>query len=307
MKKITKLSLLTLVVALVLAFNVSLPVSSAATMTISQFVELLITVGAIPADRVVAARAMAVTLSTATTTTAITPVVVVAPPTDIISTSTAYIQVLKPNGAESWDIGLGLPYTISWGSSGLTKARVALVNSKNALCELTLNPVASKDGDHNFNVLLKTAKCYNLTTGTSTPLTDGTYKVRVYYTDVKNNTVKDESNATFKINPIPVPSMKVTYPNGGETLNRNNDYEVKYSLTNVTDSEDDLIYLYLLDNAGNVAFNSRKTLRGGTYTMELPGNLSAGAYKVKLKLTTKKEHVELIDTSDNFFWISTGL
>lgn len=291
--------------AFILTFGVSaLNVSATATsttvatqsMTVSQLVELLISVGAIAPDKAGAARAVAVTLSQAS------PVV--------IATSTSYIQVLSPNGGQSWAIDLDVAQAITWGSAGLSQVRIALVSTakKNNVCELMTSPVASKNGNNTFNVKFKTAQCHNLITGTSTPLTDGTYKVRVYYTDIFGNTIKDESDATFKITPKPIPSLKVTYPNGGETLIRNHDYEAKYKLTNVVNVDNNLIYLELLDNNGNVVFNSHKTKRtDGVYSLELPSSLSAGAYKIKLQATESADDVVIEDTSDNFFWISTSL
>jgi hypothetical protein len=273
---------------------VSVTPVKAQTMTLSQLVEMLITIGAITPDKVASARAMVTTLNNTQTVS-----------TTTIATSTSYVQVLSPNGGESWEIDLDIPYTIKWGSVGITKANVSLVTSKNTLCDLGPLPVSSKNGNHEFKILLKTAKCYDNKTGSSTPLVDGSYKVRVYYTDSVGNTIKDESNATFKITPVPVPSLKVTYPNGTETLIRNDEYVVRYTAKNIDDTDNDLIYLYLLDNNGNVAFNSHKLFRkDGTYELDLPSSLSVGAYKIKLKLTTD-EHVELEDTSDNFFWVSS--
>ncbi len=271
---------------------------NAQSMTISQLVELLITIGAIAPDKVVAARAVATTLSQTTTVT------------DVIATSTSYIQVLTPNGGQSWDIDLDIAQSITWGSSGLTQVRVALVSTAKNIgtCELSQLPVASKNGNHEFKTLLKTAQCYNLSTGTSTPLVDGTYKARIYYTDAVGTTISDDSDATFKILPKPIPSIKVTYPNGGDQLVRNREYEVKYKLTNVTNVVNNLIYLYLLDSNGSTAYNSHKVKRtDGTYSLDLPSSLSAGAYKIKLVTTTSDDKVEIEDISDNFFWISTGL
>lgn len=289
----------------VLSSLVVFPVK-AQSMTISQLIELLITIGVIAPDKAVAARTVATDLASTTTatTTITTPV-----NTNIISTTTSYIQVFYPNGAENWKIDLDLPYTIRWGSVGLTQVNVALVssNAKTSICNLTPGPITTKSGDREFSVLLKTAKCYNQTTGTSTPLTDGSYKARVYFTDIKGNTLKDESNAVFKILPVPIPSMKLAYPNGDEQLTRNTEYIVKYTLTNVDRIEDSLIYYYLLDNNGNIADNGHKLVTSGrTFDYKLPSSLSAGAYKMKLKLNTD-EHVLLEDVSDNFFWISTGL
>jgi hypothetical protein len=269
----------------------TLAVKASTTMTMSQLVELLITVGAIAPDKIVAARALVTTTAS-------------------VATSTSYIQVLTPNGGESWQIDLDVPYKITWGSSGLTQARIALVSSvsKTPVCDLNLTPIASKNGNHEYEILLKDTKCYNLTTGSSTKLVSGTYKARVYFTDSLGVTVKDESNATFRILPVAIPSIKVTYPNGGETLKRNDEYDVKYSFKNVTNVLDNMIYLYLLDNDGNIAYNSHKIKnKSGTYTLDLPGTLKAGAYKIKLKTTTSVDKIEIEDVSDNFFWISTGL
>jgi hypothetical protein len=258
-------------------------------MTISQFVELMISLGVVPTDKVSAARAMISTLGQL-------------PP---VSTSTSYVQVLTPNGAESWDIDLDVAYSITWGSTDLTQVRVALVSTskKPPVCELTPTPIASKNGNNSFSIKLKTANCYNLTTGTSTPLTDGVYKTKVYYTDSLGKTTSDESNATFKINPKLIPSIKVTYPNGGENLLRNHDYVIKYTIKNVNGSNDGLVYAYLLDNDGDVAYNFKKTMRNGVLDLELPSSIDVGSYKLKLKLTTS-DREEIEDLSDNFFWIS---
>lgn len=297
-----KYFLLSVLITSLFISNFLLPIKSvqAQNFNISQFVELLISIGAIAPEKAVAARAVATTLSSATTTPTISTAV---------STSTSYIQVFTPNGGESWEIDLDIARSITWGSSGLSQVRVALVSSvkKNPVCELTPNLISTRNGNNEFKVLLKTAQCYNLATGTSTPLTDGTYKARVYFTDSYGTTISDESNAVFKILPKPIPSFKVVYPNGGEQLIRNREYNVTYKFTNVTNVVDNLIYLYLLDNNGNTVFNSRKIKRSdNTYSLDLPGSLSAGAYKIKLKTTTndRNERIELEDVSDNFFWIN---
>jgi len=286
-------------VASAIIFNFSIPEASAVTQptSISQLIELLITIGVIAPDKVAAARAAATNLSRTVT---VTPPVASA----LISTSTSYVQVLSPNGTEKWEMGVDVAYSIRWGSTGLSSVRVSLIGSKNSVCDLSPTSVVSKDGTNTFKLLLKNAKCYNPTTATSTLLKDGSYKVRVSYTDSAGHTVKDESNGTFTISQELLPSLKITYPNGGESLTRNTDYTVKYTLKNVTNTG--MVYLYLLDNVGNIAFNSHKSPVGGTYKMELPSNLTPGAYKVQLKTETG-DRVDIEDISDNFFWISSGL
>jgi hypothetical protein len=264
--------------------------------SISQLIELLITIGAIAPDKAVSARAVGLELSSKP----ITPVST----THIISTSTSYLQVLAPNGAEKWEMDLDLPYSITWGSAGLKQVNVALVSTakNSSICNLNQSPVNSKDGNNTFKILLKTAKCYNSTTGSSTPLLSGTYKVRVYYSDSMNNTVKDESNATFTILPIPNPSMKVTYPNGGEQLLSNSTYNIKYTLKDTTDGK--TVYLDLVNTQGQSVYNSRKITSKGIYELKIPSSVSVGAYKVKLS-TIANNKGEIEDTSDNFFWISS--
>jgi hypothetical protein len=265
--------------------------------TIAQLVELLISIGVISADKAVVARTV---VSSFTLN-----------PNFTVSTSTSYVQVLSPNGGESWSIDLDLPYSIKWGSSNLPSVFVSLIpsSSKNPICNLSPLPIVSKNGNNTLSVLLKKAQCYNLITGTSTPLTAGVYKVRVSYTDSLGTIIKDESNATFKIMPKPVPVLKVTYPNGGETLIRNQEYDVKYKFTDVTNVDNNLLYLYLYDSEGNLVYNSHRAKRSdGVYSLDLPSSLKAGAYKIKLIATViDNGRVEIEDSSDNFFWISTGL
>ena len=298
MKNLTQLALVSILVSTVFIFGSTLKALTvnAQSMNVSQLVELLISIGAIAPNKVAAARAM---ISTLNQTISVT------------STSTSYIQVLAPNGGESWSLDVGVPYTITWGSVGLTQVRVALVSAvKNSpVCNLSLSPVTSLDGNHEFKVLLKNTHCYNLatSTSTSTPLKEGAYKVRVYSTDAAGQAIQDESNGTFNILPVPVPSIKVIYPNGGENLTLNKNYAVKYTLKDVTNSVDGLLYFYLLDNNGKTIFYGHKIISGGTFDLNLPSSLPAGAYKLKLTLTTQDKRVEIVDTSDNLFWVSVGL
>jgi hypothetical protein len=300
-KKFIKILLVSFFATSVFTFGLLIPTIpvSAETMSVSQFVELLITIGAIPADKVVAARALAVNLSSATSTITSTPTIVA-------TSSLPYIQVLSPNGGENWDIDVDVAYSITWGSTSKVPVNIGLAPGHGEVCNLTSTPVSSGKTTNTFRVLLKTAKCFNQITGTSSPVIDGTYKVRVSYTNESGKIVSDDSDKSFKILPVLIPSMKVTYPNGSENLIRNREYTIKYTLTNFTKSNDDLIYYYLLDNDGNIVTNGRKVITTArNFVLDIPSNITANAYKIKLKLTTN-EHVEIEDTSDNFFWISSA-
>lgn len=299
MKKYYISFLLALLIITSFSFGVLVQTASATTsssMTISQFIEMLITIGAVPADRVVAARAMAVTLSANPSVATVTA-----------TSSLPYIQILSPNGGESWDMDVSVAYNINWGSTQPVPVIVSLVPAKGAACNLTATPITSKNGNNSLAVKLKTALCYNQATGTSTALKDGSYKVAVSYKTGTSTIVKDESNASFKITPVLIPSLKVTYPNGGDSLIRGRTYVAKYKLLNAVADNSGLIKLNLLDSSGNSVFNSHKLVTSaGTYDLELSNSLTPGAYKIKFEMTTSKR-VDLEDVSDNYFWVSTGL
>lgn len=274
---------------------------------ISQLVELLISIGVIAPDKAVLARTVISTIATSTIATTSSVVTAISPEIKL-STTSSFLQITAPNGGEEWQIDLDVPYVVKWNSDSVGLANIAFVSSNSRIGSCLLNPapVKSRDGANTYNVLLKTAKCYNQTTGTSTELKDGTYRAKVYYKDSFGTTIEDEGNSTFRILPVPIPSLKITSPNGGESWLRNREYEIKYTLNNVDDSIDDLIYYYIMDNNGNNVSNGRKAMRNGKFDLEIPSSLSVGAYKIKLKLTTNKK-VPLEDVSDSFFWIASGL
>lgn len=258
-------------------------------MSVSGLIELLITAGVIPADKIQAARAAAINLE---------PVAIKE------ASQTTYLQVLSPNGGETLEMDLDLAYEITWGSSGDVPVMVSLVPTKGNVCNLTPSLVASKNGSNKFKTWLKTARCYDLKNGSSTPLVSGSYKARISYTTVvdgKSTEVKDDSDANFTLKPIPIPTIKITYPNGGEKLVRNTTYDIKYTLKDQTDGK--LIYMSLIDSDGNRVSNSQKYGKSGVFEFKTGSNLSEGAYKIQLKMIADDKS-EISDTSDNFFWIS---
>jgi hypothetical protein len=268
-------------------------------LTISQLVELLITIGAITPEKAAVARSVVANLNLSVTSSTST--------TAIATSSLPYIQVLAPNGGESWHLASTSPYKITWGASSQIPVSLALISSVSKIpaCNLSTSTILSKKTGNTFNLILNTAKCYNQVTGTSSPVTDGSYKVRISYTNSAGQIVKDESNAFFKILPLSVPTIKVTYPNGGENLLRNKDYTVKYSAKDIDSTE--TIYLYLLDSNGREVYSSHKLIASnGTYVFKIPSSLETGAYKIKLKVNTYDDKIAE-DVGDNFFWVSTAL
>lgn len=285
-----------IIIALLIGLSVGLftpttsTVLAAGNMSIAQLVELLISIGAISEDKAPAARTFVASASDQSTA---------------ISGS-GYIQVFSPNTAVSWNLDGDTARSITWGSQGVAQVNISFVSGSKE-CIVNEQPVASKTTTNLFKVILKNARCFNPAKNTISYLTDGSYRVRVSGYDTTGNLVSDDSDALVKILPIAVPSIVISYPNGGETLIRKEDHVIYYKLKNVTESKDDFIYIYLIDNYGNIAFSNRRLLRTDNVDLaDLPSSLPIGAYRVKLKLITKDD-VEIEDLSDSPFWITSGV
>jgi hypothetical protein len=262
--------------------------TQAAEMSVTQLIELLISIDVIAPEKAEAARQVAASLDI--------PI--------ISQNPLPYLQVLKPNGGESMEMDLDIPYAFSWGASLAVPVNIALVPTKGVVCNLTPTPVLSRRPSDSMNVLLRTARCYDQVKNTSTPLVHGTYKMRVTYAGPKlatSTVIKDESDSAFTIKPTPVPAITVTYPNGGEKITRNDYYDIKYTVTDTTDEEP--IYLSLINADGYVIKNAHKFGKNGVFELRIDSTIDEGLYKIRLK-TMADDKTEIEDYSDTYFWIS---
>lgn len=288
------LLLVSFLIVSVLAFGFLIPTTpvEAQTTTISQFVEFLIVIGVIAPDKAEAARAVVTSLGQVNVSTSTI---------SIATSSLPYIQVLRPNGGESWNIDSGVSYTITWGSTSQVPVNIALVPVKGPVCNLTSIPFMSINGNNIYNILLSKAQCYNnLLAGTSTPLTAGTYQVRVSYTAGSNVLASDDSNSTFKILPKAIPSLKLTYPNGSEKLIAGDSYSIRYTFKNTKENG---LKISILDYNNYAVFSLWVYGSNGSYALKIPSSLNAGAYKIMIEMAAT-DGTKIDDTSDNFFWIS---
>ncbi|MBN2571297.1 MAG: T9SS type A sorting domain-containing protein, partial [Ignavibacteriales bacterium] len=119
---------------------------------------------------------------------------------------------------------------------------------------------------------------------------------RIKITSVTNGLLYDESDSNFSIQD----AITVTYPNGGEILNKN----VSYSITwNNNLSEDVKIELYKGGVFNSTIINS--TPSHGTYSWTIPSGLTSGRdYKIRITSTTNNL---LFDESDSNFVIRDSL
>ena len=278
------LALTSIIIGLILSLNINVAsvqatAVTAQSVTMSQFVDLLIAIGVIAPDKAAAARAAFAT------------------------SSLPYIQVLSPNGGERWPIDGTVVHTITWGTSSQLPVNISLVPAKGAVCNLTPAAVYSRSGNNSYDLLLPSAKCYNTVTGTSSPLTANSYNVQVSYLTSTGLIVKDQSNSAIKILARPIPDLKVTYPNGAEKLVSGTYYDFRYTLTNATNT---VMMLSFLNYQGNNVYSAGFTSEDGRHHLAIPRSLTAGAYKIKFEMTTS-DNVYLTDTSDNFFWVTDSL
>lgn len=95
------------------------------------------------------------------------------------------------------------------------------------------------------------------------------------------------------------PSLKIIYPNGGETFVQGGSYEaspITWESNNVAS-----VYLKLKDVKGDVSTLASRMDNKGKYSWTVPADLPNGKYKIGV-ISTK---IDAVDYSDDFFVIGT--
>ncbi len=119
------------------------------------------------------------------------------------------LTITKPDGGET--LYRGLPYTITWNSTGVTGAIQIDLYKGGALVQ-QLAPAAVNDGEYSYTPAMG--------------LVDGNdYTIKI--TSNNDNTVFDSSGADFTIAAAP-PTLIVTYPNEGEALTKGGNYTITW-------------------------------------------------------------------------------
>jgi hypothetical protein len=176
--------------------------ASASDLSIRDFVNLLIIIGVIPADKVPAVNAYLATLDK--TTPPIVPPVVNQPS----------IRVISPNGGENLKFGDSLD--ISWSTTGISNGRVGvyLMNTNNLAC--SIGSAEATAGSYTIT-LTENQVCPG--NPYFTALEAGRYKV---YIDAAPATglegIGDSSDGYFTITAPIISEPSITSPNGGERI-----------------------------------------------------------------------------------------
>jgi len=124
----------------------------------------------------------------------------------LISFPGPIVEITSPNGGESWPVGTN--QTINWTSNGVSNVKIEYTTNSGSTW-ITIISSTPSDGNHAWTI-------------PNTP--SNNCKVKV--SDVANPSISDESDDLFAIIP---PTITVTSPNGGESIQSLSNYTITWS------------------------------------------------------------------------------
>ncbi len=125
-------------------------------------------------------------------------------------TNISWIQVLSPNGSESWYWGES--HEITWSSDGTINDNIMITITKNDIYYLTLTENTENDGSFIWTIPSSL---------------DPPPSYRIFVWDANNESTFDYSDSPFWIGPN-VPDVTVISPNGGENWLRGTTQKIKW-------------------------------------------------------------------------------
>ncbi|MCP4536093.1 MAG: DUF362 domain-containing protein [Chloroflexi bacterium] len=190
------------------------------------------------------------------------------------------LTLQEPNGGEVWYVGT--QQQIEWASTNLD-GNVRLDYSTNGFGSST--PIdTSTTNDGTFTWTIPDAPSENVLVRVSSTLTA---------------TISDTSNAVFTIEPVPMPSLTLQEPNGGETWTVGTQEQITWSSTNL---DGDVRLDYSTDGFDSSTPIDTSTTNDGTFTWTIPDEPSENVLvRVSSTLTTT-----ISDTSDAAFNIASA-
>jgi predicted methyltransferase len=170
---------------------------------------------------------------------------------------TPVIELTSPNGAEVHQGGT--PFNITWYTPTVNKVNLQYSSNGGSTWSTIATNIDGYLGSYTWN----------------TP-TAGTNNAKVRILDASNTSYNDESDAVFTI--IPAPTMTLTNPNGGNTLNAGSNYNITWTSANTTD-----INLEYSTNGGTnwTTIASQLAAGTGSYSWTVP-NVSTTTAKVRI-------------------------
>lgn len=195
--------------------------------------------------------------------------------------------VTVPNGGETWKVGL--TYTIKWKKGTATDA-VKIEILKNNKRYATVIKKTVNTGAYKWKIQKSIVK-------------GSEYKIKI-----TNSAGSDFSNKKFTVTggagggggggSSSSGSLKVTSPNGGESLKTRTAVVIKWSKGN----GGSFVKIQLLKSGKSSLSIHKRTKNDGRYTWKIPASVKTGSsYKIKVSSVTKKS---VSDTSNGNFKIT---
>ena len=190
------------------------------------------------------------------------------------------ITVQSPNGGEAWSIGDVVQ--IRWSTVSMPSTGTVRISLYKAGAQVsTLVDGYANTGSFNWNIADRP--------------TGSDYTIRV--TSTSDTTIKDESNATFTINPAPQPSITVTSPNGGETIKIGSTVPITWTSTRVSNN----VRISLYKNGAYVKTIASDVANNGSYSWTVGSETATVGYAIRV---TSSSDDQLRDMSNGTFTIS---
>ncbi len=195
-----------------------------------------------------------------------------------VESTVGTFTVVQPNGGEDWQIGSA--QQIQWTSVNISgKVRIELTRNAGA-SYTTLVDSTVNSGTFPFTV--------------SGPATT---QARVRVSSYVDPVLIDSSNALFSISAVPVPTITVVSPNGGENWQTGTMQSILWSSANVTGK----VMIELSRNGGtNYSVITDSTDNTGTFTWVVTGPATTTA---RVRITSIVTSTT-VDVSDNNFTIA---
>ena len=190
------------------------------------------------------------------------------------------ITVTSPNGGETWIAGE--THHITWSDNIPENVKIELY--KGGTLNQTIVSSTPSDGFYNWHIPDDFAGGGN------------DYKIKI--TSVNTGSVYDFSDNNFTINPK---TITVTSPNGGETWNAGEDYQITWSA-----NFSEYVRIQLFKNGTyNSTIDDYTPSSDGTYLWTIPSSQTPGIdYKIKI---VNCQQSTIFDYSDNRFAIYKNL
>lgn len=237
--------------------------------------------------------------------------------TDVPIRPSHYIQVLTPNGGETYING-------GYGNATNLSPEIDIKYKASGIVGEKLVVYLYSPEDGNVRTFSRIAADFdsikiNIAKG-DTLVIPGDYKIILCVPERQmpdsDKTLCDASDNYFKVvgDPgatSPVPAIKVLHPNGGEVLTHGKTYDFKWSSTGVSPRES--VALYLMETNGSLHpkhFAVRQN--NGIYRVTLnnsANNFPVGKYKLYIATPPDDVGIDpkiISDTSDNYFIIESS-